>query len=205
MTAVIVLDNYSLSDIITVDSVADSQDPMKQDVKLGDTMPVESFLEIMLVGSSNKSAYALSEGPGGYMGEQEFVRLMNQKAESLELKKTFFVDPTGLSPENVSTVSDLTKLTEYILKNYNKIAQISSLKEIDVPGFGRIANTDQLLEEIPGTICSKTGFTTAAKGCLLLVTDNPQNNDYLINIILGADDRFLEMRKIIDWQNTICR
>lgn len=200
MTAIIVLDNYDLSKNITVDKLADSQVPMKQDVKFGDAMPVESFLEIMLIKSSNKSAYALSE----LIGAQKFVALMNQKAKDLGLVNTFFTDPTGLSPQNISTANDLAKLAEYIFKNYPKIADISRAKELDVPGFGKIENTDQLLAEVPEIVCSKTGFTTEAKGCLLLVMNNPKNNDFIINIILGADDRFLEMKKLIDWQNIVC-
>jgi D-alanyl-D-alanine carboxypeptidase len=195
MTAVVVLDNYKLSDIVVVDNIADAQDPMKQDVKLGEVMPVESFLNIMLIGSSNKSAYALAEK----MGEPIFVELMNKKAKDLGLQNTFFADPTGLSPQNVSTASDLIKLTEHILKNYPKIADISRLKELDVPNFGKVINTDQLLGEIPDVICSKTGFTEAAKGCLLLVINDSKTNDYIINVILGADDRFSEMEKLINW------
>jgi len=206
MTAVVVLDNpevYNLSENITVDETADSQDPMKQDVELGDVMPVESFLEIMLVESSNKSAYTLSE----LIGESKFVELMNQKAKDIGLQNTFFSDPTGLSSEDVSTASDLTKLAEYILKNknYSKIADISGVKEFYVPGFGNITNTDELLGEIPEIICSKTGFTQAAKGCLLLVVNNPKNNDYLINVILGSDDRFSEMEKLINWSSEECK
>jgi len=201
MTAVVVLDNYNLSDTWQVDKIADSQDPMKQDVKLGDTMSVENFLDIMLVGSSNKSAYALSE----LIGEQKFVELMNQKVKDLGLENTFFIDPTGLSPKNISTASDLASFAKYILKNYPKIADTSKEKEFYVPNFGKVINTNQLLGEIPEIICSKTGFTAEAKGCLLLVINNLKNGDYLINVILGAEDRFLEMRKLIDWSNSICK
>lgn len=194
MTAIVVLENYDLSDIVVVSEAANLQDSMKQDVNLGDSMSVESFLEIMLVGSSNKSAYALAEK----MNKTVFVGAMNKKAKDLGLQKTFFVDPTGLSPENVSTAKDLAKLAEYILKNYLKIAEISKLKEVNIPGFGKVINTDQLLGEIPEVICSKTGFTEAANGCLLLVVNNSKNNNYLINVILGSDNRFAEMRKLIE-------
>lgn len=205
MTAVVVLDNYNLSDTAVVDEIADSQDPMKQDVKLGDILPVESFLDIMLVGSSNKSAYALAE----LVGEQKFVILMNQKAKDIGLKNTVFVDPTGLSSGDVSTASDLAKLAEYILKTYPKIASISKVKEFYVPKFGNITNTDQLLGEVPDVICSKTGFTIEAKGCLLLVIraegQSLQNSKYLINVVLGADDRFAEMKNLVNWSSAICK
>ena len=201
MTAIVALDNYNLSDNVEVDQVADSQDPMKQDVKLGDTMPAENFLDIMLVESSNKSAYALSE----LAGEARFVEMMNEKAKQIGLQNTYFVDPTGLSSRDVSTASDLVKLAEYILKNYPKIADISKNTSMKVPGFGNVENTDQLLTEIPDIICSKTGFTDAAKGCLLLVINNQKNNDYLINVVLGADDRFSDMKNLVNWSNTICK
>ena len=201
MTAVIVLDNYDLSKNITLNSKADSQDPMKQDLKLGDTMSTESFLDMMLIKSSNKSAYALSE----VIGESAFVSLMNKKAAEIGLKNTSFADPTGLSSQNISTARDLAELAQYILKNYPKIASISKEKEFYVPGFGKVENTDQLLGEIPEIVCSKTGFTPEAKGCLVLVINNSKNNSFLINVILGADDRFSEMRKLINWTNATCK
>lgn len=204
MTAIVVLDNYNLSDTWAVDEISNSQGSMELDVKLGDTLKVESFLDIMLIGSSNKSAYALAE----LVGVKKFVELMNQKARELELKSTFFADPTGLSPENISTASDLVKLAKNILMNYPKIAVISGLKELYVPDFGIIKNTDELLGEIPDIVCSKTGFTKAAQGCLLLVTRpegySPEDDKYLISVILGADDRFSEMKKLINWSNLIC-
>ena len=200
MTAIVVLDNYNLSNIITVSNDADLQMPMKQDIKFGDKMPVESLLDIMLIGSSNKSAYALAES----IGIKRFVYLMNEKAKYLELTNTFFVDSTGISSQDVSTAGDLAKLADYILENYPKISDISKEKEFYVPGFGNITNKNQLLGEIPDIICSKTGFTIAANGCLLLVVSNPKNNNYLINVILGADDRFLEMKKLINWSSAVC-
>ena len=200
MTAIIVLDNYNLADTITVDEIADKQNAIINDVKLNDKLTVENFLEITLIGSSNKSAFALSQK----IGEEKFVELMNQKAKEIGLEKTFFADPTGLSPKNVSTATDLVKLAEYILKNYPKITDITSKKELDVQGFGKIENTDQLLTEIPEVVCSKTGYTNAAGGCLLLVINNSKNKDYFINVILGADDRLLEMKKLINLSSSTC-
>ncbi len=197
MTAVISLNNYDLLKKITISKEADLQQAMKTDLKLGDVFSTADLLYIMLIESSNKAAYALSE----QVGEKEFVALMNQRAKELGLKNTFYADPTGLSSENVSTAEDLTGLAKYILKNYPEIAQISRTKEYDVPNFGKIINTNQLLGEIPEIIGGKTGFTTDAKGCLLLVVYNPKGDDYLIYIILGADDRFSEMKKLINLTN----
>jgi len=193
MTAIVVLENYNLSDTGVVTVVADAQSPMKQDVKLGDVMSVQDFLDIMLVGSSNKSAYALAD----MIGVEKFVGLMNQKADDLGLKITHFKDPTGLSPENVSTAYELAQLAEYILNNYPQIAEVSKQKELYVPKFGNVINTDELLDEPLSAVFSKTGFTNEAKGCLLLVLKDSKSADYFINVILGANDRFSEMQKLI--------
>jgi D-alanyl-D-alanine carboxypeptidase (penicillin-binding protein 5/6) len=201
MTAVIVLDNYNMSTVVSIGEQADMQDSMKQDVKLGDMFSVEDLLKIMLIESSNKSAYALSM----LKGEEKFVDLMNQKTRDLGLENTFFTDPTGLSSQNVSTANDLAKLATHIVENYPKIADISREEKINVPNFGEVVNSNQLLGEIPEIICSKTGFTTAAKGCLLVVINSPNNNGYLINVILGADDRFSEMKKLINWSSATCK
>jgi D-alanyl-D-alanine carboxypeptidase len=205
MTAVVVIDRYNLSDTAVVDKIADSQSPLKQDIKLGDIMTVDNLLKIMLVKSSNKAAYTLAERSNGETGVKNFVALMNQKAKEMGLDSTFYVDPTGLNPDNISTASDLIKLTEYILKNYPEIAEISRQRKINVPGFGTIENSDPLLGGIPDVVCSKTGFTAEAKGCLLLVIDKPGSDNYLINVVLGADNRFFEMQKLISWSNAACK
>ncbi len=199
MTAVVSVENYSLTQEVSVDKKADSQEMMETDLKLGDKLSVKDLLQIMLIGSSNKSAFALSE----IMGEKKFVEAMNQKAKDLKLENTFFDDPTGLSSQNISSAEDLIKLAEYILKQHFEIAEISATKEFDLPGIGNFTNTNQLLREISNSeiVAGKTGFTTDAKGCLLLVTKNHGEGDYLLYIILGSDDRFQEMKNLVDWVN----
>lgn len=197
MTAMVVLDNYGLSDSVYVSKDADKQSPMVHDLKSGDVFPVESLLKIMLIESSNKAAFALAEKTG----VSKFIFLMNQKAQQIGLLNTTFTDPTGFSNKNFSTSSDLAKLVEYVLRNYPKIVDISRTKEIDIEGFGKIVSTNELLGEIPEIIGGKTGFTTDAKGCLILVINNERAGDYLVYVVLGSEDRFLEMKNIINWLN----
>jgi D-alanyl-D-alanine carboxypeptidase len=198
MTAIIVLDNYNLSESITLDKKADGQAPMIKDVKIGDTLSIDEYLHIMLIESSNKSAFALAEK----IGLENFIGLMNQKAKMIGLENTVFADPTGINGNNKSTARDLTKLAEYILKNYSKIVDISRIEKVNLPNFGLVENTNQLLGSVPEIVGGKTGFTTYAKGCLLLVVNNPVAGDHLFYVILGSDDRFLEMKNIIDWTNS---
>ena len=67
--------------------------------------------------------------------------------------------------------------------------------------MGKIKNTNDLLTEIPNIVSGKTGFTRMAKGCMLLIMDDLSSDEYFIHIILGADDRFLEAKKLIDFAN----
>jgi len=202
MTAVVSLENYELSKKIVISKTTTMKEDEQGPIITTDSMSVKDLLYIMLIESNNHAAYNLAEA----IETKIFVELMNNKAKSLELKDTYFVDSTGLSPENYSTAEDLVKLAEYILKNYPLIAQISKTEEFDLYKedgifYKKLINTNKLLLEIPESVGGKTGFTEEAKGCLLLITKNSKDNNYLINVILGADDRFLEMKKMIDWVN----
>ena len=199
MTAVVVLENYDLLKKITISENADSQELMETDLKIGDTFPTIDILYIMLIQSSNKAAYALTE----QMGEEKFTALMNQKALEIGLENTFFEDATGLSPKNISTAKDLAKLAGYILKNHFEIAEITRTKFFPLSNLGEIKNTNELLDEIPNIVGGKTGFTRMAKGCMLLITDDLASDGYFIHIILGADDRFLETKKLIDFADPV--
>lgn len=190
MTAIVVLDNYNLQDTILVEKVDDS--------KISVSLSIESALYVMLIESSNKAAYALAEK----IGVEKFTELMDQKAIYIGLKNTFFAEPSGLSEKNYSTARDLAKLAQHIIKNYPKIIEISGLKEFNVPNFGTITNKNELLGQISEIIGGKTGFTNAAQGCLFLAVNNAKANDYLIYVVLGSEDRFSEMKNIINWVNS---
>jgi len=196
MTAIVSFDNYSMPEKIIVSESADAQPSMKTDLEKDSIFSVEELLNIMLIESSNKAAYALAEN----FGEENFVLAMNKKAQEIGMENTFFADPTGLSPDNVSTATDLVLLAKYILKNYPAVSEITTKQEYELDNFGKIKNTDQILFEMSNVALSKTGFTNYANGCLLLVLFNSQSNDYTINVVLGADDRFFEMRKLINLQ-----
>jgi len=197
MTAVVSLENYSLVQNIKISQDAFSQDGELGNLSLDMEMSVNDLLYVMLIESNNHAAYVLSEG----MDKFDFVRLMNEKARELNMENTFFAEPTGLLPENVSTADDLIKLAKYILKNHSEISEISRLKEYDMPNYGKLTNTDQLLGEVPDIITGKTGFTIEANGCLLLIVNNSKADSYLIFVVLGANDRFGEVKKMIDWVN----
>ncbi len=205
MTAIIVLENYNLDDLIQISASAIATYGDAGNLQIGEIMTIRDLLYITLIESSNDGAEALAEK----MGVSTFVYKMNEKATSLGMNNTWFINPSGLDEENLynfSTVNDLKKMVVYILENHSLIAEILSLPEKELTshsGISRtIRNTNVLLEESDAYLWGKTGYTNRANGCLILILNNfsiNNNQGYVINIIAGADDKFSEARKLEQW------
>ena len=113
--------------------------------------------------SENRAAAALGRAyPGGM---DAFVNAMNAKAHELEMTGSRFVEPTGLSSENVSSAGDLAKLVR-AAKDYPLIAEYSTTPNADYTIRGRrvaFVNTNGLVRGGNWEIgLSKTGFINAA-------------------------------------------
>lgn len=151
--------------------------------------------------SSNRAAYALSS----IMGTDNFITLMNEKAKNLGLLNTHFQDAAGLDAASYSTAEDLIKLSGYVFENYPLFRKIISLKEYslyleDGMLHHTLINTNSLLGE-NNIIGGKTGYTNEALGCFMTIQNSAVKGNYVINIVLGSQDRFTEMKDIINWVN----
>jgi len=199
MTALIVLENYDLSQKIKISQKAIDQPESFGQLKIGEQLSVENLLYIMLIESSNDAAYALSD----LIGEDAFVDLMNIESKFLGLRNTHFADPAGYLPENYSTAKDLVKLANYLLEKKPEIFEITKLSEFDLYDpegifHHRLINTNKILKDYPRIIGGKTGETSQAKQCFLLIMKD-QEGSLLINVILGSEDRFGEMKELINY------
>ena len=86
-------------------------------IMLNDQVSVEDLLKGIIIVSGNDACVALAEGLSGT--EQDFVNLMNEKAEELELENTHFSNSSGINdPNNYSTVRDILKMSRYMINNY---------------------------------------------------------------------------------------
>ncbi|UTW14332.1 D-alanyl-D-alanine endopeptidase [Marinobacterium rhizophilum] len=130
-------------------------------------------MRIMLMSSENLAATALASNyPGGF---KAFVKAMNAKAKALGMQRTRFVDSSGLSPNNVSTAADLTRLVTAAAK-YPQIRDYSTTKvftaNFESPRY-RLAytNTNALVRGGNWDIrLSKTGYLDEAGRCLVMLT-----------------------------------
>lgn len=207
LSATVILENLKLEDIVTVPKEALRVDDEKQTLYLGEKISVENLLKLMLIESSNDSAFALAlfaQSKG-----LNFIEKMNEKANQLGMTDTHFLDPAGLNDEAYSTAYDLIKLVKYALK-YDLIWSFLSEKNIIVKSADgkiehNVKSTDQLLGIVPDIIGGKTGYTDGAGGCMILVVDIPGKNDKIISIAIGSTDRFGDTIKLINWVKSAYR
>ncbi|MBZ2169268.1 D-alanyl-D-alanine endopeptidase [Marinobacter sp. F4216] len=130
-------------------------------------------LRIALMSSENFAAYTLARSyPGGF---DAFVAAMNEKARSLGMTGTHFVDPTGLSADNVSTAADLVKLVN-AASRHPEFEEYSTTRyyraKFRKPRYSlSFGNTNALVHRDSwGVSLSKTGYLEEAGRCLVMVS-----------------------------------
>lgn len=171
LTAMVVLDakldpNEKLR--ITDDDV-DTLKHSKSRVRVGTQMTRQAALEMALMASENRAASALARTfPGGEAG---FVKAVGAKLRELGLSRTSIAEPTGLSPSNTSTATEMAAITAAAAR-YREIERITSEKKAKVPVDGKpreIRNTNRLVGAKGWNIrVSKTGYTEEAGRCLAM-------------------------------------
>ena len=86
-------------------------------IMLNDQVSIEDLLKGIIIVSGNDACVALAEGISG--SEEDFVILMNEKAEEIGLENTNFSNSSGINdPDNYSTVRDILKLSRYMIIYY---------------------------------------------------------------------------------------
>ena len=135
-------------------------------VMLNDAVSVEDLLKGIIIVSGNDSCVALAEGLSGT--EEDFVILMNEKAEKIGMENTHFSNSSGISdPDNYSTVRDILKMSRYLIQKYPEY--YTYYKETsftwDRTGGDPITqgNRNPLLYKNIGADGIKTGFLTVEK------------------------------------------
>ena len=188
MTAIVVLENSDLEEIIEVSLKAANIGGSKLKFKAKDKISVKDLLYGLMLRSGNDAAIALSEHVGKDVNE--FVNMMNKKAEELGLENTKFESPHGLDSNNhYTTAYELAILTDYALKNemFKRIVGTQSYT-IKINGNQRIiSNTNELLGNLVGVYGVKTGFTNGAGRCLVTAAKREELD--IICVVLGADTK----------------
>jgi D-alanyl-D-alanine carboxypeptidase len=185
-------------------------------LRVGERWGLRELLDFSLVSSSNDGIRAVALALGALsranLTEEQivddFVREMNEKAQELGLKNTYFWNETGLDESDVKggaygTARDMALLLEYILAREPALMEATRDSESLVRSLDNleylVKNTNQLAPEIPGLLASKTGFTSTAGGNLIFAFDPELGRPIIISVLgSSAAGRFTDARKLVD-------
>jgi len=198
MSALVVLENGHLDDLVTISPNAARAHKTHLRVKAGQIFRLEDLLKAMLIMSANDACLAAVEHVGG--DEAQFVTLMNAKVAALGLTDTHFSNGCGFdSPDHYSTAEDLAALSVIALDQPIFRQLVREERATIIPVNGQRAyilqNTNRLLGRIPGVEGIKTGFTSKAGRCLIAKVS--QNGNDLLLVILNSKRRWNTARNLI--------
>jgi len=215
MTYLVTMDQVSagkasLDDIVTVSQKAAKTPGSSFKLKEGEKLSLKVLLESMMIVSANDSCVAIAEHISG--SEDEFVKLMNNKAKEIGLEKTKYFNSSGYplknGVENVMSTRDIFKLTRYVISKYPQVLEITKVNKLflDYRNFSG-ENTNPLLNLIKDVDGFKTGFTDKAGKCLVATvqvkeSDTNKKPFRLIGIVMGTkndEDRKNISRKLIEY------
>ena len=169
-------------------------------VQIGEELKLDDLLYGLMLRSGNDAALAIASAVGG--SKDNFVYLMNEKAKSIGMNDSNFVNPSGLEENdgkaNVSTVYDMAKLTRYAMQNED-YRRITGTKEITIKSSMKIykwINKNKLLRIYSYCTGGKTGFTKKARRTL--VTTASKNGMNLIVVTFNDGNDFNDHKNLYE-------
>ncbi len=172
----------SISKLMTAIVVLDARQSLDEKIE-GYTR--RELLELTLVRSDNRAAVLLCNNYVG--GSYSCLAAMNKKSHSMNLINTYFVEPTGLSPMNVSTAQELVQIVmlasyypEIISASNTALGKIKQKKK-----WFTFNNTNPLIKT-RDFVVSKTGYIRAAGGCIVIMVETKVGRR--IVVLLGSQN-----------------
>ena len=172
-------------------------------IMVGDEITLENLLNGIIISSGNDACVALAEGIAGT--EEEFAILMTEKAREIGMENTNFANSSGINnPDNLSTVRDIMKMSNYLIKNYPNFYKLFKEKEFtwDRTGGEPITqgNRNPLLYKNIGADGIKTGYLSYEK--YSLASSIERNGRRLIAVGSGfnsKNERSRESTKLLTY------
>lgn len=168
----------------------------------GEEMTVDDMIKGIALASGNDASVAMAEKLAGT--EQQFVAMMNERAQQLGMKDTQFMNPNGLPVANhYSSAHDIAVMSRELLKHdeitkYTGLYQDYLRKTSEKPFW--LVNTNKLVRFYSGADGLKTGFTSEAKYCLSATAK--RDNMRVIAVVMGEPDtktRNSEVSQMFDY------
>lgn len=191
----------SLDDTVTASPDAASKGGSQIWLKEGEQMSVDELLRATAIASANDACTALGEYIAG--SESAFVKMMNDRAKTLGMKNTNFVNCSGLdddTEEHLTTAYDIALMSCELLR-HEKIRDYTTVWMDSLRGGEtQLVNTNRLVRFYKGTTGLKTGTTSKAGHCLSASAE--RDGLHLVAVVMGAKnstDRFEGAKAMLDW------
>lgn len=192
----------SLDDTVNISKRAADMGGSQMFLEAGSNIHLEEIIKGVSIASANDGAIALAEYIGGSV--ENFVDMMNKKAEDLGLSNTHFVNPHGLhADDHYSSAYDMAIMAANLI-NHEKILNYTSIYEdyFNKPDGSRtwLVNTNKLVRFFEGVDGLKTGYTQEAGYCLTATAK--KNNVRYITVVMGepsADMRSSETTNMLNY------
>ncbi len=206
MTALVFLENNPGWDTSYTITSADQVSGGILNLFPGEEVKIKDIFKTSLIASDNGATLALVHATG--LSETEFVKKMNEKASRLGLSKTEFIDPVGLSDQNVSTAREVALLAKAAL-GQEEIRLATESKDYSFTTLNgkakKIESTDYLLFDSAKNsfqvLGGKTGYTDKAGYCFVGRFKDESGRE-VISVVLnsaGKNDRFKESKSLVNW------
>lgn len=165
---------------------------------LGEKIRLYDLMYPLLMESSNDAAEVIADAYQG--GHAEFLAEMNKKAAALGMTNTYYEDPSGLNPKNVSTVEDLLKLGRFIYQTKPTIYDMTRVRQYSIlkhqwTNLNRFLNYDTFLG-------GKNGYIDESKKTTVSLFDVNMargGKRAVVIVLLKSDDREGDAVKIINF------
>lgn len=204
MTCILGLENLPPNEEIIISQSAQDTAYPELDLMAGDVLPANELLMGLMLVSDNGGAVAIAQAVAGSV--PAFAEMMNDKAWEIGCTNTNFVNPNGLPAANhYSTARDMALIAAYCMTNWDFRDIVSTKRETihwmnpsDVTV--KVENSNKLLGSYKGANGIKTGWTSAAGGCL--AASALRGEIELIAIIMHSEDvdtRFDDAKKLLDY------
>ena len=189
MTCTLAIESGKLDKVVTVDEIINESYGSGIYIEVGEQMTLKDLLYGLMLRSGNDAALMVAKYVGTTV--EDFVKMMNEKAKSIGMKNTTFVNPSGLDNDdggNYSTAYDMALLTRYAMQ-YDEYKEIVSTESYTLKTNKKTyvwKNKNKLLnyDYITG---GKTGYTEKAKRTLVS-TASKDDMDLIVVTIKDSDD-----------------
>ncbi|MDE7380478.1 MAG: D-alanyl-D-alanine carboxypeptidase [Clostridia bacterium] len=193
MTAIIIVEECKLDEVITVPEQSVGVEGSSIYLKHGEQISVKDLLYGLMMRSGNDAACALAIHHSGSV--EAFVEHMNSRAEEMGATNSHFKNPSGLPDnEHYTTARDLCNIARYAMSN-DTFSEIVGSKSYS-GDFRQYVNKNRLLSMLDGANGVKTGYTEKAGRCL--VSSAKRGNMDVVCVVLNCYDMFERSKKLIN-------